>query len=169
MVDALDEFCLNAGADSEEALQLTEAEIIVTMEGILKYSVLKQGRVLCQWRKRKQQNDGTTDDAVATSEVATQPQPIPHLEDNSCDKLNVGMKRPSTSVRGRSSSSKKSRQSGAAGGGNAEEMEDHHAPIDFNDKASHQRIADYFQSIADYFQCPVTGTFNLEPNKCKAN
>jgi hypothetical protein len=49
---SLEDFCSDAGARLEEVLVLSEEELIVTMSGILKYGVLKQGRVLCEWRIR---------------------------------------------------------------------------------------------------------------------
>ena len=35
-------------------MELSEEELVVTMQGILKYPVLQQGRVLCQWRKQRE-------------------------------------------------------------------------------------------------------------------
>jgi hypothetical protein len=49
---SLNDFCNDAGARLEEVLVLSEEELIVTMSGILKYDVLKQGRILCDWRAR---------------------------------------------------------------------------------------------------------------------
>jgi hypothetical protein len=46
----LNDFCNDAGARMEEVLVLSESELIVTMSAILKYGILKQGRVLCEWR-----------------------------------------------------------------------------------------------------------------------
>lgn len=61
---ALDEFCRDAGAGVAEVLRLREAELLAAMEGVLKYSVLKQARVLTQWRACRSKQRSETDSAV---------------------------------------------------------------------------------------------------------
>jgi hypothetical protein len=53
-MESLKTFCRDAAAGREETLILSEEELVVTMQGILKYPVLQQGRVLCQWRKQRE-------------------------------------------------------------------------------------------------------------------
>jgi hypothetical protein len=67
---ALDNFCADARAQLEEVLLLREGELLATMEAVLKYSVLQQGRVVYQWRevrKKHQQENQKGQKEVARS------------------------------------------------------------------------------------------------------
>jgi hypothetical protein len=71
-VGALDNFCDDAKAQLEEVLLLREGELLATMESVLKYNILQQGRVVYQWRearkKHQQENQkGQKEDATRRS------------------------------------------------------------------------------------------------------
>ena len=53
---ALDDFCADARAQLEEVLLLREGELLATMESVLKYSILQQGRVVYQWREARKKD-----------------------------------------------------------------------------------------------------------------